>query len=196
MASSRSVAPFSQRGTGMSLAVVGPLIITWPTRRSTTSLLRPGNREPTFEKSSGMRTQARQDECEKDTPRRNPGRVFRPGIVIGWMGPSLERLDPPTDEVCNDFISRQAPFLEIIHDVDKRLKRGGQGRLGGLGRNLVRLILGNNEDRVRVLDLKIEPTCSATCCGKKDTGRGHNATSCHHEVGTRRNQTLYWVPSQ
>nr|CAE03418.1 OSJNBa0032F06.1 [Oryza sativa Japonica Group]CAE05743.1 OSJNBb0017I01.23 [Oryza sativa Japonica Group] len=157
MASSRSAAPFSQRDIGMSLAVVGPLIITWPTRRSTVSPLRPVNREPTFDKSRGMRTQVCQDKCEKDTPRRNPGHVLWPGIVISWMGPSLKRLDPPTNEVCNDFISRQTPYSEIVDDVDKRLKRGGQGGLCGPRRNLVRLIFGNHEVRVRVLDLKIKP---------------------------------------
>jgi hypothetical protein len=72
------------------------------------------------------------------------------------MGPSLERLDPPTNEVCSDFIPRQASYSEIVNNVDKRLERGGQRGLCGPRRNLVRLFFGNNEDRVRIFDLKVE----------------------------------------
>jgi hypothetical protein len=45
IAASRSVASFSKRGTGTSSAVVGPLIISWPTRRSTVALSKPADRE-------------------------------------------------------------------------------------------------------------------------------------------------------
>ena len=45
IAASRSVASFSKRGTGTSSAVVGPLIISWPMRRSTVALSKPADRE-------------------------------------------------------------------------------------------------------------------------------------------------------
>jgi hypothetical protein len=44
IAATRSTGPFSQRGTGMSLAAEGALIITWPTSCPTVSLSRPVNR--------------------------------------------------------------------------------------------------------------------------------------------------------
>jgi hypothetical protein len=62
---------------------------------------------------------------KKNTPRRNPGRVLRPRIVKGWVGSSLERLDPPTDEVGSDFIPRQPSYSEVIDDIDERLKGRG-----------------------------------------------------------------------
>jgi hypothetical protein len=37
------------------------------------------------------------------------------------------------------------------------LERGGQRGLGGPNRNFVRLLLGNNKDWIRILDLKIKP---------------------------------------
>ncbi len=53
---SRSVASFSQRGTGMSPAIVGPLIISWPTQRSTVLLFKPASHEPEFGKPGGACT--------------------------------------------------------------------------------------------------------------------------------------------
>ena len=50
-AASRSAEPFSQRGMGMSLAVKGVLIITWPTRHPKVPLSRPVDRERELDKS-------------------------------------------------------------------------------------------------------------------------------------------------
>jgi hypothetical protein len=94
---------------------------------------------------------------KENTPRRNPGRVLQPRIIKGWMGSSLKRLNPPTNEVGSDFIPRQHLFSEVINDIDERLKGGGQSGFGGPGWNLVWLFFRNNEDQIRILYLKIEP---------------------------------------
>ena len=73
------------------------------------------------------------------------------------MGSSLERLDPSTNEVGSDFIPRQPPYSEVINDIDERLEGWGQGGFGGPRRNLVWLLLKNNEDWIRIFYLKIEP---------------------------------------
>jgi hypothetical protein len=73
------------------------------------------------------------------------------------MGSSLKWLDPPTNEVGSNFIPRQPPFSEVVNDIDERLEGWGQGGFGGPRWNLVWLLLRNNEDRIRILYLKIEP---------------------------------------
>ena len=58
-------------------------------------------------------------ECKKNTLRRNPGHVLRPRVIKGWVGSSLERLDPPINEVGSDFIPRQPSYSEVIDDIDE-----------------------------------------------------------------------------
>jgi hypothetical protein len=46
------------------------------------------------------------------------------------MGAGLERLDPPTYKVGNDFVPWQPLCSEVIDDVDERPERGSQGGFG------------------------------------------------------------------
>jgi hypothetical protein len=126
IATSRSVASFSQRGTGMSPAVVGPLIISWPTRRSTVALSKPADREQNSISQGEHAHKGVNLTKKENTPRRNPGRVLRPRIVKGWVGSGLERLDPPTNKVGSDFIPRQTSYSEVVDGIDEGLEGRGQ----------------------------------------------------------------------
>jgi hypothetical protein len=141
----------------MSLAVVGPLIINWSTRRTTVVLLKPADREQNLINQEELEQKGINLTKKENTPRRNPGRVLRPGIVKGWVGSSLEWLDPPTNKVGSDFIPRQTSYSEVVDNIDERLERRGSRGACGPRRNLIRLFLWNNEDRVRIFDLKVEP---------------------------------------
>jgi hypothetical protein len=161
IAATRSAGFFSQRETGMSSAAEGALIITCPTRRPTVSLSRPVNRERELDKSGetdalGTKLEIR----EKNTLRRDPGRVLWPRVIKGRMGAGLQRLNPPTYKVGSDFVHRQPPFSKIINDVDERLEGGSQGRFGGPLWDFVWLFFRDNKDGIRVLYLKIEPSRS------------------------------------
>src|SRR5512144_1230057 len=76
MAASRSAAPFSQRGTGTLLAVVGPLIISWLTRRSTVALFKPVDREQNPISREEHAHKGVNLTKKENTPRTNPGRVL------------------------------------------------------------------------------------------------------------------------
>jgi hypothetical protein len=69
IAASRSAGPFSQRGTGTSLAVARALIITWPTRRATVSLSRPVDREQKLDKSGETGIPRMKSEIQGKIPR-------------------------------------------------------------------------------------------------------------------------------
>ena len=115
----------------MLLVIVGPLIINWPTRRSTVALSKPIDQDQNSISREEHAHKGVNLTKKKNTPRRNPGRVLRPRIVKGWVGLSLERLDPPTNEVGSDFIPRQPPYSEVVNDIDERLEGWGQGGFGG-----------------------------------------------------------------
>lgn len=126
MAASRSAAPFSQRGTGTLLAVVEPLIISWPTRRSTVAMSKPVDRDQNLLSREEHVYKGVNLTKKENTPRRNPGRVLRPRIVKGWVGSGLERLDPPTNKVGSDFIPRQTSYSEVVDGIDEGLEGRGQ----------------------------------------------------------------------
>jgi hypothetical protein len=95
---------------------------------------------------------------EKNTPRRDPGRVFWLRVNKGRMGVGLQRLNLPTYEVGSDFVPRQSPISEIIDDLDKRLEGGSQGGFGGPLWDFVWLFFRDKKDGIRVFYLKIEPS--------------------------------------
>ena len=73
IAASRSAGPFSQRGTGMLLAITGELIITWPTRRAMVSLSKPVDRGQGLDKSGETDTSGTKSGIQEKYPEEKPG---------------------------------------------------------------------------------------------------------------------------
>jgi hypothetical protein len=103
IAASRSAGSFSQRGTGMLLAIVGPMIVIWLTRRVTVSLFKQVDRKQELDKSGETCTSRKKFGTQGKFPEEKSG-SRPPAQSSQRLGTGLEQLDPPTYEVGNDFV--------------------------------------------------------------------------------------------